>query len=40
MVHGAVAFVLFTFAVIAARKAEAALGGLERTPARGTARVA
>ncbi len=40
MVHGAVAFVLFTFAVIAARKAEAVLGGVERTPARGTAPVA
>jgi hypothetical protein len=40
MVHGAVAFVLFTFAVIAARKAEAVLGGAERTPARGTAPVA
>ena len=39
MVHGAVAFVLFTFAVIAARKSESALGGLERTPARGTAGV-
>jgi hypothetical protein len=40
LVHGAVAFVLFSFAVIAARKAEAALGGLERSPARGTAGVA
>jgi hypothetical protein len=40
MVHGAVAFVLFTFAVIAARKAEAVLGGVERTPARGSAPVA
>jgi hypothetical protein len=40
MVHGAVAFVLFVFAVIAARKAEAVLGGVERTPARGTAPVA
>jgi hypothetical protein len=40
LVHGAVAFVLFTFAVIAARKSESALGGLERTPARGTAGVA
>jgi hypothetical protein len=40
MVHGAVAFVLFTFAVIAARRSESALGGLERTPARGTAGVA
>ena len=40
MVHGIVAFVLLTFAVIAARKAEAALGGLERSPARGTAGVA
>ena len=40
MVHGAVAFVLFTFAVIAARKAEAVLGGVERTSARGTAPVA
>jgi hypothetical protein len=40
LIHGAVAFVLFTFAVIAARKAEAALGGLERSPARGTAGVA
>ena len=40
LVHGAVAFVLFTFAVIAARRAESALGGLERTPARGTAGVA
>jgi hypothetical protein len=40
LVHGAVAFVLFTFAVIAARRSEAALGGLERTPARGTAGVA
>jgi hypothetical protein len=40
LVHGAVAFVLFSFAVIAARKAEAVLGGVERTPARGTAPVA
>jgi hypothetical protein len=40
LIHGAVAFVLFTFAVIAARKAEAVLGGLDRTPARGTAGVA
>ena len=40
MVHGAVAFVLFVFAVIAARKAEAVLGGVERTSARGTAPVA
>jgi hypothetical protein len=40
MLHGAVALVLFTFAVIAARKAEAVVGGLERTPARGTAGVA
>jgi hypothetical protein len=40
LVHGAVAFVLFTFAVIAARRSESALGGLERTPARGTAGVA
>jgi hypothetical protein len=40
LVHGIVAFVLFTFAVIAARKAEAVLGGLDRTPARGTAGVA
>jgi hypothetical protein len=40
MVHGAVAFVLFMFAVIAARKAEAVLGGVERTSARGTAPVA
>jgi hypothetical protein len=39
LVHGAMAFVLFTVAVIAARKAEAALGGLDRTPARGTAGV-
>jgi hypothetical protein len=40
MVHGVVALVLFSVAVIAARKAEAVLGGLERTPARGTAGVA
>ncbi len=40
MVHGAVAFALFVFAVIAARKAEAVLGGVERTSARGTAPVA
>jgi hypothetical protein len=40
LVHGIVAFVLFVFAVIAARKAEAVLGGLERAPARGTAGVA
>jgi hypothetical protein len=40
LVHGVVAFALFTFAVIAARRSEAVLGGLERTPARGTAGVA
>jgi hypothetical protein len=40
LVHGALAFVLFTFAVIAARRSEAAQGGLEGTPARGTAGVA
>jgi len=40
LIHGAVAFVLFAFAVVAARKAEAVLGGLERTSARGTAGVA
>jgi hypothetical protein len=40
MLHGAVAIVLFVFAVIAAHRAEAVLGGLDRTPARGTAGVA
>jgi hypothetical protein len=40
LVHGVVAFALFTFAVVAARRSEAVLGGLERTPARGTAGVA
>jgi hypothetical protein len=40
LVHGIVAFVLFTLAVIAARRSEAALGGLERTAERGTAGVA
>ena len=40
LVHGALAFVLFVFAVIAARRSEAAPGGLEGTPARGTAGVA
>ena len=40
MLHGAVAMVLFAFAVIAARRAEATLGGLDRAPARGTADVA
>jgi hypothetical protein len=39
LLHGAVALVLFSFAVIAARKSEASLGGLERTPAHGTAGV-
>jgi hypothetical protein len=40
LVHGIVAFVLFTLAVIAARKADATPGGLERTAERGTAGVA
>jgi hypothetical protein len=40
MLHGALALVLFSLAVITARKAEASLGGLDRTPARGTAGVA
>jgi hypothetical protein len=40
LLHGAVALVLFSVAVIAARRAEATLGGLERTSARGTAGVA
>ena len=40
LVHGIVAFVLFTLAVIAARRPEAALGHLERTAERGTAGVA
>jgi hypothetical protein len=39
MLHGAVALVLFTVAVIAARKAESVLGLPERTPAPGTAGV-
>lgn len=33
MVHGALALALFAVAVIAARRSEAALGGLVRTPA-------
>jgi hypothetical protein len=40
LLHGATALVLFSLAVIAARKAEAVRGGLERAPARGTAGVA
>jgi hypothetical protein len=40
MLHGAVALVLFTLAVIAARKAESVLGGPERTSVPGTAGVA
>ena len=41
LVHGIVAFVLLGFAVVAARKAEAVLGGLDRGAAtRGTAGVA
>lgn len=40
LVHGIVAFVLFTLAVIAARRSEATLGGPDRTAARGTAGVA
>jgi hypothetical protein len=39
LVHGIVAFLVLGFAVMAARKAEAALGGLERSPARGAAGV-
>jgi hypothetical protein len=39
LLHGVVALVLFTLAVIAARRAEAALGGLVRTPAPGPAGV-
>jgi hypothetical protein len=34
MLHGALAIVLFAVAVIAARRAEATLGGLDRAPAR------
>jgi hypothetical protein len=40
MLHGAVALVLFTVAVIAARKAESVLGVPERTSVPGTAGVA
>jgi hypothetical protein len=40
LVHGIVAFVLFSLAVIAARKAEVSLGGLHRSPDRGAAGVA
>jgi hypothetical protein len=40
MLHGAVALVLFTVAVIAARKAESVLGAPERTSVPGTAGVA
>lgn len=41
LLHGLVAIVLFAFAVIAARRAEAPLGGLDRRPAdRGAAGVA
>lgn len=40
LVHGVVALVLFTAAVVAARKAEAAPAGPESAPARGTAGVA
>jgi hypothetical protein len=40
MLHGAVALVLFSLAVIAARRADASPRGVERTPERGTAGVA
>jgi hypothetical protein len=41
VLHGVVAIALFAFAVMAARRAEGALGGLDRsTAARGTAGVA
>jgi hypothetical protein len=40
ILHGIVAMALFAFAVVAARRAEASLGGLATTPSRGTADVA
>jgi hypothetical protein len=40
LLHGIGAFVLFTLAVIAARRSEATLGGPERAAERGTAGVA
>jgi hypothetical protein len=40
LLHGAVALVLFSLAVVTARRVDASVGALDRSPARGTAGVA